>query len=78
VMVVLTDGWNNEGRPPVIAAAARARAAGVLIYTVAFGDDVDHELMRDVAGDPSRAFEALTPADLERIYGEIAGLIACG
>jgi Mg-chelatase subunit ChlD len=77
VVVLLTDGRNNGGPEPVLAAAARARAAGVIIFTVSLGDDADRELMTQVAGDPGRSFVALAPEDLERIYEEIAGVIPC-
>ncbi len=77
VMVVMTDGRNNSGPDPVLTAARRATARGIRIYTVAYGEDADSELMRSVAGDPKRAFTALTAADLLRIYAEIAYTIPC-
>jgi Ca-activated chloride channel family protein len=77
VIVLLTDGINNGGPAPVLAAADRARAAGAIIFTVSLGDDADRELMSQVAGSPSRTFVALGPDDLERIYEEIAGVIPC-
>ena len=58
-------------------AARRAASAGIIVYTIALGEDADRALMEQVAGDPARAFVAVGPADLDRIYGEIAGVIAC-
>jgi len=78
VIVLLTDGQNNAGPEVVMAAAERARGAEIVIFTVALGDHADRELMRRVAGDDSRAFVALGPADLDRIYEVIAGTIPCG
>jgi len=77
VIVLLTDGVNNAGPGPVLRAAEAAAAAGLVVYTVALGDDADRDLMRTVAGDPARAYVALEPQDLERIYAEIAGRLDC-
>lgn len=77
VLVLLTDGQNNAGREPVLAAADAARSAGITVFTVAFGADADRALMRQVAGDPRRAYLALTPGDLQQIYEQIAGRVGC-
>jgi Ca-activated chloride channel family protein len=77
VIVLLTDGQNNAGPGPVTAAADDARRNGVVIYSIAFGADADRALMRQVAGDPKRAYVALSASDLERIYQEIAGKVGC-
>jgi hypothetical protein len=73
----MTDGQNNAGRDPVLAAAREATAAGITIYTVAFGIDADRALMRQVAGSSSRSYLALGAEDLRRIYGQIAGQMGC-
>jgi Mg-chelatase subunit ChlD len=78
VLVLLTDGQNNRGPGPVLAAAEAARADGIVIFTVALGDTADLATLQAVAGDPARAYVALTPADLQTIYAEIAGVIPCG
>jgi Mg-chelatase subunit ChlD/sugar lactone lactonase YvrE len=77
VIVLLTDGQNNAGPDPVIAAATDAKARGIIVYTVALGSDADRDLMRRVATDPSRAFYAPSQNDLRRIYEGIAGVIPC-
>ena len=77
VVVLLTDGWNNDGPNPVRAAAADGRSHGIQYYTVALGNGADTELLAEVANDPRRVFLALQPGDLDRIYTEIAGVIAC-
>jgi uncharacterized protein YegL len=77
VLVLMTDGQNNAGRDPVLAAARAASGAGITIYTVAFGTDADRTLMRQVAGVSSRAYLALGAEDLRRIYSQIAGQIGC-
>ncbi len=77
VIVLLSDGQNNAGPAPVRQAAAEARTAGILAYAVAFGEGADLGLLGEVAGDPRRLYVALGSEDLERIYGEIAGVIGC-
>ncbi len=77
VVVLLTDGLNNEGPGPVLEAAARAVGAGIEMYAIGLGADVDRELMVRVAGGERRYFEAVSAGDLERIYQEIAGVIGC-
>ena len=77
VIVLLTDGQNNAGPGPVRSVAAEARAWGIEIYTIALGQDADAALMRELAGDPSRAYVAPGPEDLARIYRDIAGSIPC-
>jgi len=79
VVVLMTDGQNNAGPGPVRALAAEARDAhGVRLYTVALGEDADLVLMREIAGDPRRAFVSPRPEDLLRVFEDIAGLIPCG
>ncbi len=62
-------------------AAARAKAAGVIIYSIGFGDflaqgnaevERDTALIRELASGDTQYFEAPTVADLERVYREIA------
>lgn len=64
--------------------AKKAKDVDVIIYTIGFGDffkadneavarDVD--LIRNLASDKDKYFEAPTIKDLERVYGEIAGSI---
>ncbi|HRT04857.1 MAG TPA: hypothetical protein P5204_04080, partial [Kiritimatiellia bacterium] len=40
------------------AAAAAARAAGVRIFTIGLGGDVDLPFLQELAGDPSQAYAA--------------------
>jgi Mg-chelatase subunit ChlD len=77
VIVLLSDGLNNAGPAPVRAAASAARAGGIAIYTVGYGDGADLPLLEEVAGDVRRAYVAAGPEDFARIYAEIAGVIGC-
>jgi len=75
-IVLLTDGRQpDETRS--IAVAAAARAEGIRLYAIGLGDDVDLALLLRLADDPARAFRAPQPADLERIYAQIASAVPC-
>ena len=45
-----------------------ARAAGVTLYTIGLGADVDAALLREVAGDAERALVAPDADDLAAIF----------
>jgi Mg-chelatase subunit ChlD/DNA-binding beta-propeller fold protein YncE len=78
VIVLLTDG-RQAGAPESTAvdAAARARAAGVAVFTIGLGSDADLALLARLAEDPSRAYRAAGEADLAAIYRAIADSIPC-
>ncbi|MEO8083510.1 MAG: VWA domain-containing protein [Ardenticatenales bacterium] len=74
VIVLMTDGKPNSD---IEAAAARAaaiaaRQAGIQLYTIGLGGDVDAALLAELAGDPDRSYSAPSQAELTRIYTLIA------
>jgi Mg-chelatase subunit ChlD len=78
VVVLLTDGQPTHTTPEAVAAAAAAaRDDGIIVFTIGLGPDVDAELLRTVAGDPSRAFTAPDGEDLEQIYSMIREKLPC-
>ncbi len=88
VMVLLTDGLPQmvptpapSGSPAdtVLAAARRAKAAGVRLYTVGLGQatDIDPRLLTEMASRPDMFYFAPDAEDLAQIYAEIAYTIAC-
>ncbi len=74
-IILLTDGRAERG--PAIAAANEARDSGVTVYTIGVGDSLDSDLLRDVAGDPTRYFETRDGARLESIYLALATERGC-
>lgn len=78
VIVLLTDGVQN-GEPPasVLVEADRAKAAGVILITIGLGADVDADLLRLAASDPTHYFFAPSAADLAAIYRRVAVTIPC-
>ncbi len=77
-IVLLTDGRQSGGALADVRQVAEAtRNAGIDVYMVGLGADVDVALLAEVAGRPERAFVAPGEADLARIYREIARAIPC-
>jgi Mg-chelatase subunit ChlD len=77
VVILLTDGLNNNGPDPVLSEAAKLHQAGVLVYTIGLGANVDSALLSSVATTPDGYFESPTADDLEAIYREISERLAC-
>ena len=77
VMILLTDGVQTGTPGEEVRAAAEVRAAGVRLYTIGLGADVDAATLREMASDDSRYHFAPASADLARIYAEIASDIVC-
>lgn len=74
-VVLLTDGKPDGGQDPrgrTLAQADALRRSGVLVFAIGLGADVDRALLRQVAGDASRYFEAPSAAELAAIYRLIA------
>ena len=77
VMILLTDGIQTGTPGEELRAAADVRDAGVRLYTIGLGSDVDENNLRTLAGEDSRYYYAPDSADLARIYGEIAQDLMC-
>ncbi|MCB0218025.1 MAG: VWA domain-containing protein [Chloroflexi bacterium] len=94
VLILLTDGLPNRVPTPapagsqeasVLAAAERARAAGIRLYTIGVGrpdapelpDRIDAALLTAIAGDPARYFEALDDAALQAAWRSLSDALAC-
>lgn len=78
----------DTGRPEdtVVAAAQAAKDAGITVYTIGFGsmdpaadpaDQVNADLLRDCATDPTKAYIDPSAEGLMKIYGEIADVFTC-
>ncbi len=78
VVILLTDGRpSGTTGAAVLDAALALRRNGVVLYAIGLGDDVDRELLAEVAGTPQRLVLAPDAAALERIYVDIAGELPC-
>jgi Mg-chelatase subunit ChlD len=77
-LILLTDGRSNP--QPVGEAVARAeaaKAAGVVIYTIGLGADVEGEALSAMASRPEGYFPAPEAEALAGIYGQIAVALPC-
>jgi len=74
-LVLLTDGLPDSPRG-ARDAAQLARDAGITVYTIGLGRDVDAGLLRELAGADDRAFIAPTEAELAAVYAAIARRLA--
>jgi Ca-activated chloride channel family protein len=77
ITVLLTDGVQYEEPQTAQAVALEVRTAGVSIYAIGLGADVDAAFLHALAGAPSRYYFAPTEGDLEAIYRQIARTIPC-
>lgn len=78
VVILLTDGRQEGGQEQAaLNAGAAARRAGITVFTIGFGADVDPRLLGMVAGDPDRFYSAPTHEELAGIYRAIAGALPC-
>jgi hypothetical protein len=77
IIVLLTDGVQYEEPQTAQAVALEVRTAGVSIYAIGLGADVDAAFLHALAGAPSRYYFAPTEGDLEAIYRQIARTIPC-
>ena len=86
VEILLSDGMANEPLPTeaesiayALGKADAAAAAGITIYTIGLGADVDTATMQEIASKTGGEYYfAPTSADLEAIYTEIGGVINGG
>ena len=74
VLILLSDGL-PDSRSAASDAARTAKQAGIRIFTIGLGADVDPALMQDIASSPSDYYAAPQSSDLAAIYGQIAGAI---
>jgi Mg-chelatase subunit ChlD len=77
VVVLLTDGRQEESPELARDQAAQARALGILIYAIGLGADVDGPYLAQLAGSPDRYFFAPGEGELVGIYEQIASDIPC-
>ena len=78
VMIVLTDGRANPVPVSVAEVEARqAKDAGIVIFTIGLGNDLDTEGLRSIASRPQWFYSAPSAEELAGIYRGIAVAIPC-
>jgi len=78
VLILLTDGKSNP-RPAseAVARSATAKQAGIVVFTIGLGSELDDAALAAIASQPSYYYRAPTADDLEGIYRQIAVTIPC-
>lgn len=76
-VVVMTDGIQEEDPPRPIVLADQLRAAGVAVFVIGLGADVDVRYLERLAAGWDALYLSPTAADLAGIYQEIARVIPC-
>lgn len=78
ILILLTDGRpSGTDATTVLSQATITKNAGITIYTIGLGNDVNGALLQDIATTAGHYFPAPSTADLNQIYHEIAGSISC-
>ncbi|MFN2115951.1 MAG: VWA domain-containing protein [Anaerolineae bacterium] len=78
VLILLTDGRPSGVAPADVRASGQhARDAGVIVFTIGLGDDVDAGLLADLATTPTHAFLAPRTEQLQGIYERIVYALPC-
>jgi fibro-slime domain-containing protein len=77
-LVYQSDGLYNGTTPAeILLLAERLRRAGVEIWTVGLGSEIDRELMRQIAGESGRYLEAPEAEALAGIYAALVERLTC-
>lgn len=72
-MVVMTDGWQNDGIDPVVVATELTQHYRLTIHTITFGDAPDVERMKAIAKlGHGNYYHAQSGADLYQAFQQIA------
>ncbi len=78
VLILLTDGEPSGTTPAEVRAEADAvKAAGILIFTIGLGRELDVDLLQSMASRPDWYYAAPDTSDLAAIYERIAYEIPC-
>jgi Mg-chelatase subunit ChlD len=77
VVILLTDGLHHGDPEHVLAESRALHDAGVLVFTIGLGSDVDSDLLSEVATTPADYLASPTADDLARTYRRILATLAC-
>ena len=72
LIILVTDGQQDDQPERALQAAEAARLAGAMIFAIGLGGDVDGTFLTQIAGASERYLPAPTPADLAAIYAQVA------
>lgn len=72
MIILLSDGRQEEALDAVRAAGAVTRERGYEVYTIGLGGDVDATLLRELATSPDMYLAAPSEDDLAAVCAELA------
>lgn len=72
LVILVTDGQQEEQPELAIQAADAARQAGAVLFAIGLGGDVDALFLERLAGSADHYLPAPTPADLAALYAQVA------
>ncbi len=81
VLILLTDGLatapgtNEEAASSALLNASATKDAGINIYTIGLGEEVNMDFLRNVASVPEQAYQALDKTKVDNIYQTITSAI---
>jgi Mg-chelatase subunit ChlD len=79
VLVILTDGKatapNEDPEVFALTAASSTKAAGIEVYAIGLGANVNYDFVKALASDDAHAYQVLQTADIDRIYQNITSAI---
>ncbi len=76
-LILLTDGRQDQDPDAALRAAAAARAAGIQLHAVGFGQDADIPFLARLAPDPGALHRADDAAALLALYRQLAEALPC-
>jgi len=78
VIIFLTDGYpSGTTETQVLAQATLAKNAGITIYTIGLGPNINATLLQNIASSPAYYYPSPSTNDLSFIYQQIASSFAC-
>ncbi len=79
VAVLLTDGLatapDEDPELYALAQASNLKGSGAQLFVIGLGEQVNMEFIRQLASEPTNAFQAINRNEVDRIYRDITGAI---
>ena len=79
VAVLLTDGLatapDEEPEEYALGQASNLKGSGAQLFVIGLGEQVNMEFVRQLASEPTNAFQAINRDEVDRIYRDITGAI---
>jgi Mg-chelatase subunit ChlD len=74
-VIQCNNNYQTQAEQYAIGKANTAKQAGIIIFTIGLGNDINETFLKQVATDDTMYFHAPNASDLEAIYDQIAEII---